>query len=77
MKPVRIPSQYGIRKEWKKQEKIAHEAGDPVGWICMCKNTPSKPGFYMCDRAGNHMEPTIGNNWNYLYACDQCGRFIV
>ncbi|MNR68774.1 hypothetical protein D3C85_1935450 [compost metagenome] len=35
---------------------------------------PSYSGFYACDEDGDLIEP--GNEWEYLYRCEYCGRVI-
>ena len=57
-----------------KGEFITHESGNPDGWICVCRNTPTDGGFYPCDSSGNEMEPVEG--WDGLYVCADCGRVI-
>ena len=55
-------------------EYITYEEQDRNEWICICKNTPSHDGFYACDEDGDLIEP--GNEGEYLYRCDYCGRVI-
>ena len=55
-------------------ENITYEEQDRNEWICVCKNTPSHDGFYACDEDGDLIEP--GNEGEYLYRCDYCGRVI-
>jgi hypothetical protein len=55
-------------------EHISHEEQDRDAWICVCGNTPDHGGFYACDEDGDLIEP--GNEWEYLYRCEDCGRVI-
>lgn len=55
-------------------EYITHEEQDRDAWVCVCGNTPDYGGFYSCDKDGDLIEP--GNEWEYLYRCETCGRVI-
>nr|WP_162988867.1 hypothetical protein [Pedobacter schmidteae] len=55
-------------------EYITHEQQDREAWICVCGNMPCYNGFYSCDEDGDLIEP--GNDWEYLYRCESCGRVI-
>jgi hypothetical protein len=55
-------------------EYITHEEQDREAWVCVCGNMPSYSGFYACDEDGDLIEP--GNEWEYLYRCEHCGRVI-
>lgn len=65
---------YETRAAEGTKEKIAHEAGKPEAWICLCGNRPSADGFFPCDKAGDEMEPVA--DWEDLYVCAKCGRII-
>lgn len=56
------------------QERITHEEGNKVAWVCICGNKPDADGFYPCDKKGDEMEPAAG--WENLYVCGGCGRII-
>ncbi|MNJ87445.1 hypothetical protein D3C87_49650 [compost metagenome] len=55
-------------------EQITHEKQDREAWVCLCGNMPCYNGFYACDEDGDLIEP--GNEWEYLYRCEYCGRVI-
>ena len=55
-------------------EYITNEEQDREAWICLCGNMPCYNGFYSCDEDGDLIEP--GNEWEYLYRCETCGRVI-
>ena len=57
-----------------KDEFITHEEQDREAWVCVCGNMPCYNGFYACDEDGDLIEP--GNEWEYLYRCEYCGRVI-
>jgi hypothetical protein len=57
-------------------ETITHEAGNDEAWICICKNTPPREGFYACDEDGNEVVPTAQDWTRGLYVCADCGRII-
>lgn len=57
-------------------EHITHADGDPDAWVCLCGNTPAAAGFYPCDAAGHHVEPTPTNWTTNSYVCGKCGRII-
>ncbi|MNL27438.1 hypothetical protein D3C87_1490300 [compost metagenome] len=55
-------------------ELITHQEQDREAWVCVCGNMPNYNGFYACDEDGDLIEP--GNEWEYLYRCEYCGRVI-
>lgn len=55
-------------------EFITHEEEDREAWVCVCGNMPYYNGFYACDEDGDLIQP--GNEWEYLYRCEYCGRVI-
>lgn len=55
-------------------EFIIHEEQDREAWVCVCGNMSCYNGFYACDEDGDLIEP--GNEWEYLYRCEYCGRVI-
>jgi hypothetical protein len=73
----RVPGENGVLPSVLKPvtgEFITHVEQDREAWVCVCGNMPCYNGFYACDEDGDLIEP--GNEWEYLYRCEYCGRVI-
>lgn len=72
-----VPGENGVLPSVLKPvtgEFITHVEQDREAWVCVCGNMPCCNGFFACDEDGDLIQP--GNEWEYLYRCEYCGRVI-